>query len=58
MQTCQAFHHNILKLALMTLQDRVNVHNAEERQQEQHRTMCKKATEKLSKARQIIAEYA
>lgn len=45
MQTCQAFYPNILKLALMT-QDQVNVHNAEERQQEQHRTKCKKATEK------------
>lgn len=36
MQTCQAFHHNIFKLALTRLQDQVNVHNAEERQKEQH----------------------
>lgn len=57
MQTCQAFHHNVLKLALMTLQDQVNVHIAEERQQEQHQTTRKKAAEKLSKARQITVEY-
>lgn len=41
----------------MTLQDQVNVHIAEERQQEQHRTTRKKAAEKLSKARQITVEY-